>query len=76
MRYALVPEARLDRVTWGYESADPWRLAFTPGVRAIDVVVDGETVLAAGQPTRVDAGAIRAHAAEQAGRLFSKLSEG
>ena len=36
--YALVPEARLDRVTWGYESADPWRLAFTPGVRAIDVV--------------------------------------
>ena len=47
-----------------------------PGVRAIDVVVDGETVLAAGQPTRVDAGEIRAHAAEQAGRLFSKLSEG
>ena len=74
--YALVPEARADRVTWAYESADPWRLAFTPGVRALDVVVDGETVLAAGRPTRVDADEIRARAAEQAGRLFSKLSEG
>ena len=74
--YALVPEARADRVTWAYESADPWRLAFTPGVRALDVVVDGETVLEAGRPTRVDAGEIRARAAEQAGRLFSKLSEG
>jgi cytosine/adenosine deaminase-related metal-dependent hydrolase len=74
--YALVPEARGDRVTWAYESADPWRLAFTPGVRALDVVVDGETVLAAGRPTRVDADEIRARAAEQAGRLFSKVSEG
>ena len=47
-----------------------------PACAPLDVVVDGETVLAAGRPTRVDADEIRARAAEQAGRLFSKLSEG
>jgi cytosine/adenosine deaminase-related metal-dependent hydrolase len=72
---ALVPEARTDRVIWSHEPMDPWQLAFTPGVRAVDVVVDGERVLADGTPTRVDAGEIRAHAREQARRLFSKLSE-
>ena len=44
-------------------------------MRALEVVVDGEVVLADGRPTRVDADEIRARAAEQAGRLFSKLSE-
>ena len=72
--YALVPEARADRVTWAYEPVDPWRLAFTPGVRALDVVVDGETVLAAGRPTRVDADEIRARAAEQARPRCSRSS--
>ena len=71
--YALVPEARTDEVTWSYEPADPWRLAFTTGVRAVDVVVDGEIVLRDGVPTRVDADEIRAHATEQAQRLFAKL---
>jgi hypothetical protein len=68
-----VPEARGDAVTWSYPVMEPWHLAFTPGVRARDVVVDGEKVLAGGRPTRVDAGEVRARAAEQAGRLFAKL---
>ena len=71
--YALVPEARNDMVTWSYEPADPWRLAFTTGVRAVDVVVDGEAVLRDGRPTRVDADEIRAHATEQAERMFARL---
>ncbi len=39
--WALVPEARADRVTWSYGSMDPWHLAYTPTVRAIDVDIDG-----------------------------------
>ena len=36
---SLVPEAAADVVTWSYDHVDePWRLAFTPGVRATDVV--------------------------------------
>jgi cytosine/adenosine deaminase-related metal-dependent hydrolase len=71
--YALVPEARDDMVIWSYDPVDPWRLAFTTGVRAVDVVVDGETVLRDGRPTRVDANEIRAHATEQAERMFARL---
>jgi cytosine/adenosine deaminase-related metal-dependent hydrolase len=71
--YALVPEARTDRVTWSYEPIDAWHVAFTPGIRAIDVRIDGELVLDGGRPTRVDATEVRAKAAEQARRLFSVL---
>jgi cytosine/adenosine deaminase-related metal-dependent hydrolase len=68
------PEVERDRVTWSYDHADSaWHVAFTPGVRALDVVVDGEVLLADGRPTRVDLDEVRAHAAEQATRLFSKL---
>ena len=56
----VVPEAMNDKVTWSYEPMDPWHLAFTPGVRPDEVVVDGEIVYANGAPTRVDAGEIRA----------------
>jgi cytosine/adenosine deaminase-related metal-dependent hydrolase len=70
--YELVPEARFDTVRWNYDHADePWRVAFTPGMRALDVTIDGETVLWDGAPTRVDIGEVRAKAAEQASRLFS-----
>ena len=49
-------------------------MAFTPGVRALDVVAaDGEVVLRDGRPTRVDADEVRAKAAEQAARLFARL---
>ena len=73
--YSLVPEARHDTVRWNYDHADsPWHVAFTPGTRALDVIVDGETVLRDGVPTRVDVAEVRAKAAEQSTRLFAVLS--
>jgi cytosine/adenosine deaminase-related metal-dependent hydrolase len=69
----LVPEALGDAVTWRADRADPWYLAFTPGVRAERVVVDGETVVEGGVCTRVDAERIRARAWEEAQRLWSRL---
>lgn len=73
--YALVPEARHDRVTWNYDHADSaWHVAFTPGVRALEVISgSGEVLLRDGRPTRVDIDEVRARAAEQAQRLFSRL---
>jgi len=73
--YRFFPDARNDRVSWTYDHADsPWHVAFTPGMRVIDVVrADGVVLVADGQPTRVDAAEIRAHAAEQAARLFARL---
>jgi hypothetical protein len=53
---------------------DPWHLAFTPGVRPVEVVVDGRVVLRDGAPTLVDAAEVRARAAEQAHRLFERLA--
>jgi cytosine/adenosine deaminase-related metal-dependent hydrolase len=69
----LVPEVRGDEVTWAADRADPWYLAFTPGVRAERVTVDGEVVVDGGVCTRVDAARIRARAWEEAQRLWSKL---
>jgi cytosine/adenosine deaminase-related metal-dependent hydrolase len=69
----LVPDVRGDEVTWSSDRADPWYLAFTPGVRAERVVVDGEVVVDGGVCTRVDAERIRARAWEEARRLWSKL---
>jgi hypothetical protein len=71
--YALVPGAAHDRVRWSYHDMSPWHLAFTPGVRALDVVVDGEVVLRDGRATRVDPDEVRAKAAEAAARLFARL---
>lgn len=72
---AFFPEARHDRVSWTYEHAEsPWHVAFTPGVRAVDVIsADGEVLLSDGRPTRVDPDEVLAKAAEQAARLFSRL---
>jgi hypothetical protein len=52
---------------------DPWHIAFTPGVRPLEVKVGGEVVLADGKPTKVDAVEVRAKAAEQAARLHARL---
>ncbi len=73
--HRLLPECLGDQVTWTYDHADsPWHVAFTPGMRVTDVVgADGEVLVAAGQPTRVDVTEVRAHAAEQAARLFALL---
>ena len=69
----LVPECLDDRVVWSYRPMNPWHLAFTPGVRPLEIEVDGRTVLRNGAPTRVDAGEVRAKAAEQAARLHARL---
>jgi cytosine/adenosine deaminase-related metal-dependent hydrolase len=73
--YRFIPECEGDRVTWSYDHADsPWHVAFTPGIRALDVVTaDGEILVQAGVPSRVDTAEVRAHAAEQAQRLFARL---
>jgi cytosine/adenosine deaminase-related metal-dependent hydrolase len=71
--WSLVPEARADRVRWTYEPMEPWHLAYTPTVRAIDVDIDGEPALRDGGATRVDPAEIRARAAEQAARLHARL---
>jgi cytosine/adenosine deaminase-related metal-dependent hydrolase len=70
---ALVPEVAGDEVTWTADRADPWYLAFTTGVRAIRVVVDGEVVVDGGRVTKVDGEGIRARAWEEAQRLWASL---
>lgn len=77
--YRLLPDCERDTVTWNYDHADsPWHVAFTPGMRATDVVrrnADGteEVLVRGGAPTRVDIVEVRARAAEQAARLFARL---
>ena len=68
----LLAETQEDRVTWSDEP-DPWRLAFTPGVRPLRIEVGGEVVFDGGRPTRVDPDEVKAKAAEQAERLFARL---
>jgi cytosine/adenosine deaminase-related metal-dependent hydrolase len=69
----LVPEARNDRVTWSYDPMDPWQVVFTPGIRPLEVELDGEVILEDGVAARVDPDEVRAKAAEQAKRLHAKL---
>jgi len=73
--YALVPEARADRVRWNYDHVDsPWHVAFTPGIRALEVISGtGDVLVRDGRPTRVDLDEVRAKAAEQAARLHARL---
>jgi cytosine/adenosine deaminase-related metal-dependent hydrolase len=71
--WEIMPEARNDEVTWSYDPMDPWHIAFTPGIRPLEVKVDGEVVFTDGAPTRVDAAEVRAKAAEQAERLHARL---
>ncbi len=71
--WSLVPEASADDVRWNYETFEPWHLAYTPNVRAVDVDIDGEPALRNGVATRVDADEIRSKAAEQSKRLFAAM---
>jgi len=73
--FSFFPECRGDVVEWNYDHVDsPWHVAFTPGIRAINVTsADGERLLVDGRPTRVDIDEVRAKAAEAARRLFAKL---
>ena len=73
--YSFIPECQSDRVSWSYDHSDsPWHVAFTPGIRAINVqTASGETLLRDGLPTRVDLDEVRSKASESAQRLFAKL---
>lgn len=69
----LVPDVAADEVRWTGDRADPWYVAFTPGLRAERVVVEGEVVVDQGRCTRVDGERIRARAWEEAKRLWERL---
>jgi cytosine/adenosine deaminase-related metal-dependent hydrolase len=71
--YDLFPEALHDEVTWTYDPIVPWHVAFTPGIRAQQVKVNGQLVVTNGRAVAVDGDEIRAKAAEQATRLFALL---
>jgi cytosine/adenosine deaminase-related metal-dependent hydrolase len=71
--WRLFPETLDDRVRWSYSPMEPWHVAYTPGVRALDVDIAGEPALRDGVATRVDGAEIRARAAEQASRLHARL---
>ena len=69
------PEIDKDTVTWSYDQTDsPWHVAFTPGVRCVDVRVNGDLVVENGKPTRFDMNEIRTKAAEAAIKLHKKLA--
>ncbi len=70
----LFPESLDDRVTWSYDPADdPWHLAYSTGVRPLQVEIDGRVVVEDGVVTTVDPDEVRATAREAAGRLFAAL---
>jgi cytosine/adenosine deaminase-related metal-dependent hydrolase len=72
--YALAPSSLHDIVSWNYDHMnEPWRLAFTTGVAATDVSVDGRHVVKDGAVTTVDVDEIRAKAEESAKRLHQRL---
>ena len=70
--WELVPEALEDRVRWSVAATDPWSLAYTTGVRPVEVTVGGKVVLDRHGPTRVDPDLIRARAAESMVRLATR----
>lgn len=72
--YEIFPQALHDEVTWSYDHADsPWHVAYTPGMRALDVIVDGEKILSDGVPQKIDLAEVRARACEQSTRLHERL---
>ena len=72
---SLFPEVELDSVTWSYDPIEPWHVAFTPTISAVDVDVDGESALRDGVATRVDGDEVRAKAKEHAARLHRVLAD-
>lgn len=69
------PEIVNDTVTWSYDQTDsPWHVAFTPGIRCLDVRVDGKLVVDNGRPTQFDLNEIRTKASEAAAKLHKKLA--
>lgn len=68
------PEVLTDEVTWSYpDTNDPWHVAFTPGIRAVDVRINGELHVSNGVPATFDLQEIRTKAAEAAKKLHERL---
>jgi len=72
---ALFPECRDDTVTWSYPEIDPWHLAFSSGVRPVDIEIDGKPIMRNGEFTDIDSTEIRAKAKEAAEKLFKRIRE-
>jgi len=69
------PEIVDDTVTWSYDNSDsPWHVAFTPGIRCVEVRVNGQLVVNNGTPTQFDMNEIRSKASEAATKLHKKLA--
>ena len=69
------PEIGKDSVTWSYDNVEsPWHAAFTPGIRCVEVRVDGNLVVDNGKPTHFDMNEIRSKAFEAATKLHKKLA--
>ena len=51
---ALFPECRQDKVTWSYKEMDPWHLAFTSGVRPVQIEIDGKHIMRNGEFLDID----------------------
>lgn len=68
------PEVLNDTVEWNYPQSDSsWHVAFTPGIRAERVTMNGDVVIEHGTPTKFDINEIRRKAAEAAARLHERL---
>jgi cytosine/adenosine deaminase-related metal-dependent hydrolase len=73
--YQFFPEALTDVVTWSYDFVDePWRTAYTPGIRCEHVEINGEVLVENGSPLHFDLREVRTKASEQAARLFARMS--
>lgn len=71
---SFFPGVQHDTVEWNHpETTDPWHVAYTPGIRAERVTIDGEIVVENGRPTKFDMQEIRQKAAEAARRLHERL---
>jgi cytosine/adenosine deaminase-related metal-dependent hydrolase len=69
------PEISRDSVTWSYDNVDsPWHAAFTPGIRCVEVRIDGNLVVDNGKPTQFDINEIRNKAFEATTKLHKKLA--
>ncbi len=72
---SLFPESLNDVVTWSYRKMDAWHLAFSTGVKPVDIDIDGEPVMRNGEFLHIDADEIEAKASEAAQKLFKRIAE-